>query len=61
VQVVDTDLDIMTATFATPLSVGTHEVVFEFDGILNDTMAGFYRSAYKGAAGETKYMAATQV
>ncbi|RLL93184.1 hypothetical protein CFD26_101786 [Aspergillus turcosus] len=32
-----------------------------FTGILNDNMAGFYRSSYKTANGETKYIASTQM
>ncbi|OCK76440.1 hypothetical protein K432DRAFT_306365 [Lepidopterella palustris CBS 459.81] len=32
-----------------------------FSGTLNDNMAGFYRSSYKGKDGETKYMATTQM
>lgn len=32
-----------------------------FTGILNDNMAGFYRSSYKLANGETKYIASTQM
>jgi len=34
---------------------------FKFTGTLNDSMAGFYRSSYKGANGEDKYMATTQM
>lgn len=33
----------------------------KFTGILNDNLAGFYRSSYKNKAGETKYMATTQM
>lgn len=32
----------------------------KFDGILNNAMAGFYRSAYEDANGEKKYMFSTQ-
>lgn len=32
-----------------------------FTGYLNDKMAGFYRSSYKGQDGKTKYMASTQM
>ena len=32
-----------------------------FTGTLNDDMAGFYRSSYKGPNGETKYIATTQM
>ena len=33
----------------------------EFTGTLNDNMAGFYRSTYKGKDGSTRYMATTQM
>jgi aminopeptidase 2 len=32
----------------------------KFNGILNNTMSGFYRSAYTDAIGETKYMFSSQ-
>ena len=32
-----------------------------FAGTLNDNMAGFYRSSYKGKGGSTKYLATTQM
>jgi aminopeptidase N len=32
----------------------------KFDGILNNAMAGFYRSAYEDGNGEKKYMFSTQ-
>ncbi|KAF2759296.1 hypothetical protein EJ05DRAFT_438001 [Pseudovirgaria hyperparasitica] len=32
-----------------------------FTGTLNDNMAGFYRSSYKGSDGSTKYLATTQM
>lgn len=33
----------------------------KFNGILNDNLAGFYRSSYKTKSGEKKYMATTQM
>lgn len=33
----------------------------KFTGILNDNLAGFYRSSYKNKEGQTKYMATTQM
>lgn len=42
----------------TPLAQVT--LILEFTGILNDKMAGFYRSSYTTAQGATKYMAVTQ-
>ena len=37
------------------------QLYHRFSAVLNDKMAGFYRSSYKGADGETKWMAATQM
>lgn len=51
----------VTFTSATPLEAGskaTLEIVYV--GILNDQMAGFYRSSYKDDQGNTKYLATTQ-
>ena len=31
-----------------------------FTGVLNDALAGFYRSSYTGPSGETRYIATTQ-
>ena len=39
----------------------TAQLKLAFTGTLNDNMAGFYRSSYKGANGETKYIASTQM
>jgi len=40
--------------------VGDAELTLTFTGILNDQMAGFYRSEYVDLKGEKKFMAATQ-
>lgn len=37
------------------------QLLVDFDGTLNDNMAGFYRSSYKGKDGSRKYMATTQM
>jgi len=52
----------MTATFgfAEVLPVGDGVLEIKFRGILNDQMAGFYRSKYKDSKGATKYMGVTQ-
>lgn len=50
----------LTLTFPTPLQKGAVNLQIEFTGILNDKMAGFYRSTYKGADGSQKVMATTQ-
>lgn len=37
------------------------KLIHTFTGTLNDNMAGFYRSSYKGANGEDAYIATTQM
>jgi puromycin-sensitive aminopeptidase len=51
-----------TINFAETVSAGTPHVrvVLEFRGVLNDKMAGFYRSKYTVDAGREAYMATTQ-
>lgn len=39
----------------------TAKLHIQFSGTLNDNMAGFYRSSYKDAQGNQKYMATTQM
>jgi aminopeptidase 2 len=49
-------------TFDKALSAGSKATLTHtFTGTLNDGMAGFYRSSYKGADGSTKYIATTQM
>lgn len=51
-----------TVKFDKPLSKGQRaQLRHTFTGTLNDDMAGFYRSSYKGPNGETKYIATTQM
>ncbi|QSS64262.1 aminopeptidase [Histoplasma capsulatum] len=40
---------------------GIAQLNITFQGKLNDNMAGFYRCSYKGANGENKYMASSQM
>lgn len=47
-------------TFGKSIPKGTATVRLVFSGILNDELAGFYRSRYKMADGREGYMAATQ-
>lgn len=48
-------------TAAKELKQGTHATIeIDYVGILNDQMAGFYRSSYKDDNGNTKYLATTQ-
>ncbi|KAF3934015.1 Laeverin [Dactylella cylindrospora] len=56
--------DLQTATFAFGhgLKAGTTATLeIKYTGILNDNMAGFYRSSYKAEDGTTKYLATTQM
>ncbi len=56
--------DTQTTTVSLPktLSKGSKaQLMHEFCGTLNDHMAGFYRSSYKGEGGEKKYIATTQM
>ena len=58
----DEDKQTDTFKFASSLPAGSKaKLVLDFTGILNDNMAGFYRSTYKGQDGSTKYMATTQM
>lgn len=49
-----------TFTFESELPKGPALLTIYYDGILNDKMAGFYRSTYKDAEGNTKVMGVTQ-
>ncbi|KAI9704105.1 MAG: Aminopeptidase 2 mitochondrial [Candelina mexicana] len=56
--------DTQTTTVSLPksLSKGSKaQLTHTFTGTLNDHMAGFYRSSYKGEGGEKKYIATTQM
>jgi len=58
----DEDIQTNKFTFDETLPEGaTATLTIKFVGILNDKMAGFYRSSYKDSNGETKYMATTQM
>ncbi|KAG9292135.1 hypothetical protein G9A89_005279 [Geosiphon pyriformis] len=51
----------VTFTFPSKLAAGTNVLLnVEFTGILNDKMAGFYRSSYTDHTGQKKYLATTQ-
>ncbi|KAL4947541.1 peptidase family M1-domain-containing protein [Aspergillus filifer] len=51
-----------TIKFADTIPAGSSaQLKLTFTGTLNDNMAGFYRSSYKGADGQTKYIASTQM
>lgn len=56
----DDHRDTTTFTFDSELPIGAAVLRINYDGILSDKMAGFYRSSYKDAEGNTKYMGVTQ-
>ncbi|CAO3593307.1 unnamed protein product [Absidia cylindrospora] len=52
---------VASLTFAELLPANSKAILdIKYEGILNDQMAGFYRSSYKDAEGNTKYLATTQ-
>ncbi|KAE8352907.1 peptidase family M1-domain-containing protein [Aspergillus coremiiformis] len=59
---INKDTQVATIKFAETIPAGSSaQVKLTFTGILNDNMAGFYRSSYKLPSGETKYLASTQM
>lgn len=63
VKSISYDKEKQTATFELPSVLKKDTVAhlsLTFSGILNDKMAGFYRSSYTDDAGTTKYLATTQ-
>ncbi|KAG0164361.1 Aminopeptidase 2 mitochondrial [Apophysomyces sp. BC1034] len=57
----DEKKDLATLTFAESVPANSKAVLdIYFEGILNDQMAGFYRSSYKDAEGNTQHLATTQ-
>lgn len=55
----DLKLQTLTATFASSLAQGTCTFSASFTGVLNDELAGFYRSKYT-VRGEQRWAAITQ-
>ncbi|PWY85970.1 lysine aminopeptidase apsA [Aspergillus heteromorphus CBS 117.55] len=56
------DNQVATVKFADTIPAGASaQLKLTFTGELNDNMAGFYRSSYKTADGQTKYIATTQM
>ncbi|KAE8133891.1 peptidase family M1-domain-containing protein [Aspergillus pseudotamarii] len=59
---INKDNQVATVKFAETIPAGSSaQLKLTFTGILNDNMAGFYRSSYKTKDGETKYLASTQM
>eukprot|EP01059_Diplonema_ambulator_P017204 TRINITY_DN29182_c0_g1_i1.p1 TRINITY_DN29182_c0_g1~~TRINITY_DN29182_c0_g1_i1.p1 ORF type:complete len:879 (+),score=398.09 TRINITY_DN29182_c0_g1_i1:60-2696(+) len=50
----------LSLEFDEEIPVGEATLALEFTGVLNDQLAGFYRSKYTGRDGTTKHMATTQ-
>ena len=58
----DKNDQVTTMSFDKFISAGSKaQLTQKFTGYLNDKMAGFYRSSYKDANGNTKYLATTQM
>jgi aminopeptidase N len=57
---VDADTQRVTLRFASEIPAGEHALHITYCGVLNDKLAGFYRSSYTGPNGETQWIAATQ-
>lgn len=56
------DAQVTTVKFKETIPAGSKAQIKQtFTGSLNDNMAGFYRSSYKGKNGEKKYIATTQM
>jgi aminopeptidase 2 len=58
----DEDRQVTTVSFDQTLPAGsTATLTMVFSGVLNDNMAGFYRSSFKDEQGNTTYLATTQM
>ena len=56
------DSQMTTISFEKSIPAGSKaQLVHTFTGVLNDKMAGFYRSSFKDKDGKTKYIASTQM
>lgn len=59
---INSDTQVATVKFADTIPAGSSaQLKLDFVGVLNDNMAGFYRSSYKTSDGQTKYLASTQM
>jgi len=58
----DEDTQVTKVDFDQKIAAGSKaQLIQKFTGTLNDNMAGFYRSSYKGENGEDRYIATTQM
>ncbi|CAL5869496.1 uncharacterized protein PFLUO_LOCUS3726 [Penicillium psychrofluorescens] len=56
------DVQVVTIRFSQAIAAGSDtQLTLVFTGVLNDNMAGFYRSSYKTESGKTEYLAASQM
>ncbi len=58
--ILDEPNEIAEITTSSPLTPGEVKIIIEFTGILNDKLAGFYKSHYRDAEGNTVAIATTQ-
>ena len=49
----------VTLTFENPIPTGDAQLIIDFSGILNNDMAGFYRSSYKTVEGVFVFSSST--
>lgn len=56
----DPVMETISLVLSEPLVPGEYIIGISWNGILNNKMQGFYRSAYKDASGLTRHMAVTQ-
>ncbi len=57
----DLKSNVVTIDFGSPLISGDGTLTLKFTGILNNQMAGFYRSQYETIDGQKRFMASTQL
>ncbi len=58
--ILDEPNEIAEITTSSPLTPGEVKIIIEFTGVLNDKLAGFYKSHYRDAEGNTVAIATTQ-
>lgn len=57
----DKTLERVSLIAAKPIAAGNYHVHCNFTGVLNDQLAGFYRSTFKDKEGKTHYLSVTQM
>lgn len=56
----DPEHEILRLHSSTPLAAGTYRLTIVFSGLLDEDLAGFYRSSFTDEAGQTRIIATTQ-